>query len=157
MKHIANFKEKKRPRRRPFYASHAQQVKALNCMYLNHQNLDIADINSELLSKLNGYKQQDLRRTLYTPEEFITMDALVEKLVAAKLRCFYCDTHVHILYATVREPTQWSLDRIDNEQGHSATNTVISCLQCNLRRRRTSHKHFVFTSNLTVFKKSYSP
>ena len=30
---------------------------------------------------------------------------------------------------------QWSLDRIDNDYGHNHDNVVISCLECNLKRR----------------------
>lgn len=38
-----------------------------------------------------------------------------------------------LLYKLVREPKQWTLDRIDNEYGHCVDNIVLSCLECNLK------------------------
>jgi len=55
-----------------------------------------------------------------------------------------------LLYKLVREPKQWTLDRIDNEYGHSVDNIVLSCLECNLKRRRTNQNKFVFTKQLKI-------
>jgi len=55
-----------------------------------------------------------------------------------------------LLYKLVREPKQWTLDRIDNEYGHCVDNIVLSCLECNLKRRRTNQNKFVFTKQLKI-------
>jgi len=52
----------------------------------------------------------------------------------------------------VREPLQWSLDRLDNDNSHTKDNTVIACLDCNLKRRRRDADKFYFTKNLTIKK-----
>ena len=33
-----------------------------------------------------------------------------------------------ILYENVREPKQWSVDRINNDLGHNIDNFVLACL-----------------------------
>jgi hypothetical protein len=47
---------------------------------------------------------------------------------------------------------QWSLDRVDNNIGHNSGNVVISCLECNLKRRRTNKDAFMFTKNMVIIK-----
>ena len=45
---------------------------------------------------------------------------------------------------------QWTLDRIDNDQGHTYDNVVIACLECNLQRRRTNSDKFLFTKQMKI-------
>ena len=61
--------------------------------------------------------------------------------------------NVLLFYKNVREEKQWTLDRIDNNSGHSNINTVIACLQCNLQRRNTNDKKFLFTKQMRLIKK----
>ena len=70
------------------------------------------------------------------------------------LKCHYCKENVLIYYDIVRETKQWTLDRINNDLGHNHDNVVISCLGCNLKRRRTNEKAFLFTKQLNLIKKS---
>ena len=57
------------------------------------------------------------------------------------------------MYENKREPLQWTLDRIDNDIGHSNDNTVICCLKCNLDRRCINDKKFKFTKQMRLIKK----
>ena len=59
-----------------------------------------------------------------------------------------------IIRVKERENRQWTLDRIDNDIGHNHNNIVISCLECNLKRRRKSKDAFVFTQQLKIVKKT---
>ena len=61
-----------------------------------------------------------------------------------------------ILSKKVRDQQQWTLDRIDNSLGHHKDNVVISCLQCNLKRRTTEIDRFTFTKQLKITKLSES-
>ena len=107
-------------------------------------------IREEIVKKIQGYKQQDIKRDIYIPVDIIGYESVLEKLISCKLKCKYCLHTVLVIYKNVREPYQWSLDRIDNEIGHTTANTVISCLQCNLQRRNTSHAKFIFTKHMKV-------
>lgn len=72
----------------------------------------------------------------------ITLDETLELLLKSNLICIYCNHPVYILYMNWREPKQWTLDRIDNSLYHTYDNCVISCLQCNLKRREKDFMKF---------------
>ena len=109
-------------------------------------------IHQAIDTKVNGYKQQDVRRSLLDKETLVTQQEVVRKLQESRLRCHYCKCEVKVLFRTVRDPKQWTLDRIDNDSGHSSANTVISCLSCNLKRRRLDKEIFETTRNIVVRK-----
>ena len=70
-----------------------------------------------------------------------------------KNKCYYCKENVNVLYEIVREPKQWTLERLDNSFGHNHDNVVIACLNCNVRRRTMYHERYVFTKQLNIVKK----
>ena len=73
-------------------------------------------------------------------------------MVASKLKCYYCKCNMQIFYFKVRAMNQWTLDRIDNDLPHSNDNVIISCLKCNLERRRQNKDKFLFTKQLKINK-----
>ena len=98
----------------------------------------------ELEKKINGYKQQDIKRKLHDESTLINLKETVDKLLTCGMRCCYCDKRVKIIYRKVRDKYQWTLDRIDNDKNHSNDNTVIACLSCNLSRRRRTKEAYEF-------------
>ena len=106
----------------------------------------------EIAIKLNGYRNQDSLKNRLDLETFITVQQTIDLLVQSNLTCFYCKCFTPILYKNVRDGNQWSLDRIDNDKGHSHDNVVISCLQCNLRRKTMHPERYVFTKKLVITK-----
>ena len=82
----------------------------------------------------------ELRHLNDRKKTLITYDECVEKLVLSKLKCYYCLCDCILVYQHVREKKQWTLDRIDNDIDHSNENTVICCLECNLKKRTTTRK-----------------
>jgi len=58
-----------------------------------------------------------------------------------------------VLYKSVREPKQWSVERINNDYGHNKNNVTIACLSCNLSRRTMYHERYRFTKQLIIDKK----
>ena len=115
----------------------------------NSSNISIENV---IAKKIYGYKSQDIKKEIYNKDQLITLDETVEKLVASKLKCCYCSYKVLLIYKNVREPTQWTLDRKDNDLCHSCDNTVIACLKCNLQRRVTNVDKFEFTKKLKIQK-----
>lgn len=103
-------------------------------------------------TKIAGYKGQDMAKTLYDPTLFIEYDQVLASLAKSDLKCFYCRCQVQLFYEYVREPKQWSLERIDNARGHNTDNVEIACLECNLRRKTMYHERFVFTKQAVIVK-----
>jgi len=101
-----------------------------------------------LKNKLDSYKQQDKKKTYDAYDNFITLENVIEKLVAYNMRCYYCNSKTLILFKNVRTNYQWTLDRLNNYDEHSDANTIICCLKCNLQRRRKNSEKFKFTKQL---------
>ena len=110
-------------------------------------------LSQEIHKKLYGYKSQDMAKHLWDETKFISFQQCVELLIESRLSCFYCKHSVLVLYESVREPTQWSLERIDNAYGHNYDNVEIACLKCNISRRTMYHERYVFTKQLLNIQK----
>lgn len=135
--------------------SYTQQVNLINQLYMEHtttKNELTSVIVRELDRKISGYKQQDIKKEVYDEKCFITYNDVVEMLVACKLKCHYCSANMKIIYKLVRDDKQWSLDRIDNDYGHTRENTIICCLKCNLQRRCINKDKFEFTKKLSIIR-----
>ena len=102
--------------------------------------------------KVNSYKQQDKTKNLYNSEKLITGVQVIELLKSCEFLCYYCRKMVYILYKNVREPLQWTLERMNNDYGHNYDNVTIACLDCNLHRRTMYHERYVFTKQLVIKK-----
>ena len=110
-------------------------------------------VKKELERKIKSYKMQDIKKNKLDEENLIKLDECIDKLVLSKMKCYYCMEDMLLVYENVREPKQWTLDRIDNSIGHINENVVICCLNCNLKRGRINNKKFLFTKQLTIQKK----
>lgn len=100
--------------------------------------------------KVSGYRSQDVEKGILNESALINSSEIVGLLMGCKNKCHYCQEPVQLFYEYVREPRQWTLDRIDNDFGHNRGNVLIACLQCNLRRRTMYHERYVFTKQLTI-------
>jgi hypothetical protein len=107
-------------------------------------NIQIKASNANSISKkLSGYKSQDKRRG-WIPD--IELNDILELLKTNV--CRYCSIKVLVDYETKLHPMQWTLDRIDNNLPHNKDNVVLSCLRCNLEKRKRSVEHFLFPKNI---------
>ena len=104
----------------------------------------------QLNQKISGYKNQDIVKNIYEPDAFITLDSVIQLLMDSNLQCYYCKKDITVLYEIVREPLQWTLDRIDNNFGHNVGNLFVSCLSCNLRRKTIYHEKYVLTKTCST-------
>ena len=84
---------------------------------------------------------------------FISYDELLEKLVVSKLKCYYCRCECKLMYENIREKKQWTLDRLDNDQGHNRDNVVVSCLECNVKKGTMDDEKFKFAKQMRIIKK----
>jgi sulfatase maturation enzyme AslB (radical SAM superfamily) len=109
-------------------------------------------LREQIRQKIYNYYAQDMKKQLYNPENFITLEFILEKLKHCNLDCFYCREPVFLWYEIAREPKQWTVERIDNKIGHDIGNIEIACLSCNLKRRCMYHERYVFTKQMKIVK-----
>jgi hypothetical protein len=102
----------------------------------------------EIYNKMSGYKYQDTKKNIYNPELFVNIFYVLKKLSESKLKCYYCNENIKVLYENKRDPIQWSLERMDNKEGHNCNNVVIACLKCNLRRKTMLMQRYVETKKM---------
>jgi len=89
-----------------------------------------------------------LKKKLYSSENIVDLSYVLQKIEDSHLCCFYCKEPVLLFYKNVREPKQWTLERINNDYGHNKENVEIACLSCNVRRKTIYHERYVFTQKI---------
>jgi hypothetical protein len=134
------------------------QLKIINDLFNSSLN-DNDEINKIIKQQVNhkiaSYKSQDVIKNLYNEDKFIKFEDILEKMIESELKCYYCKDNMIVLYDFVREIKQWSVDRIDNNEGHNKDNFYLACLECNLKRRRQSDTKFLFTKQLNLLKSTF--
>jgi predicted metal-dependent hydrolase len=148
-----NITKEKKWRVKPDQLLPETQVELINQISEGIYDTRASDLMAnQITSKIASYKCQDLTKNIYSEEEFVDFGKVLELLKKCENKCFYCKKLVHILYENVREPLQWTLERIDNEFGHNKNNVEIACLNCNLHRRTMHHERYLFTKELNIVK-----
>jgi hypothetical protein len=131
--------------------NYKEQIKMINMLYFDNEFAHKKLLEREIDKKISSYKTQDINKNKYDGNN-INREETVEKLVASKLKCYYCKSNVLLFYNKVRDMEQWTLDRIDNNINHSNNNVIIACLKCNLQRRCQDKDKFLFTKQLKIIK-----
>jgi hypothetical protein len=125
-----------------------EQINYIRC----DDNKENKLVSQQIRQKIAGYRSQDMKKKLYNKTVFVNLEHVIDLLLKCENKCFYCKSKMNILYENVRDPKQWTLERIDNNNGHNIGNVVIACLECNLRRRCIYHERFLFTKQLSIEK-----
>jgi len=122
-------------------------------------SIDFDLISSELVTqqirtKISGYRSQDCEKGLFCENEFVCLQDVLDLIISSQAKCYYCQEPTMILYEFVREPKQWTLERLDNKYGHNRNNVVLACLRCNLRRRCMQSERYLKTKQMSVIVKT---
>jgi hypothetical protein len=157
---INNTKEEKKKRvitdtwsfELPTIVNQLQIITDISNNNMTHLDTISKTICQEINKKISSYKQQDLLKKRLNLEKFLTFESVIKKLIECELKCRYCKTDMFVLYDITREQKQWSIDRVDNNQGHNIDNYHLACLDCNLKRRRRTDEKFLFTKQLKLVK-----
>jgi len=107
-------------------------------------------IFKQIRDKISGYRAQDIEKKKFDEERFVNKDDVFSLFETSGLLCYYCKGPTRIIYEFVRDPKQWTLERLDNSMGHNRDNVVLSCLQCNLKRRCMKSEKYVETKAMSV-------
>jgi hypothetical protein len=131
-----------------------EQLYVINNIYNNNtlNNFIYKFTIREIENKINSYKHQDIKKNIFNGNLLIKYKEVINKLFISKLKCDYCSDNIKIIYRISRDNKQWTLDRINNDLCHSSSNTIISCLQCNIKRKLIDKYKFEFTKKLKIIK-----
>jgi hypothetical protein len=105
-------------------------------------------ILQQIRKKISGYLAQDRNKEKVNEELFVNVQDVIKLFKTSKMNCYYCKEKTEIMYELVREPKQWTLERLDNHFGHNRNNVVIACLSCNLRRRTMAKERYLQTKEM---------
>lgn len=136
------------------YLKHEEQFSLIKDL----SNSDVCEvIKKQINKKIYSYKQQDMKKKNYDEKsekykDFIDFDIIIQEMKNSDLKCHYCRNKMLILYENVRDNSQWTVDRINNDIGHIKENFHLVCLKCNLKRRRQNDEKYLFTSQLSINK-----
>ena len=111
----------------------------------------IKELYTQCSYKRSGYVQQDRLKKM-DGSLVLSVQDIASKLINCNLQCHYCTNTTTIFYENIRDPQQWTLDRLDNSIGHIKDNVVICCLSCNLRRKTMNEERYLFTKQLNIKK-----
>jgi len=134
------------------HSTRATQLAILSSIHAAAAESDKKILLAHLKTKQSGYKAQDAEKGIYDPTRFVAIDDIVSTLLRSELLCYYCKEWTKLFYEYVRDPKQWSLERLSNAEGHNRNNVVIACLECNMRRRTMYHERYLATKQLRVNK-----
>lgn len=135
--------------------SHFEQTSHLGQLYLLNNNKCTDNITEKIKRsieiKINNYKQQDIKKNRDI-SNIISYEDSILKLLLSKLICYYCSEYMTLTYENVRQPEQWTFDRIDNNISHTNDNIVVCCLKCNMKRKTLNSDNFKMSTNLKIKK-----
>ena len=137
------------------YFTYLKQIQLINSLYLEQSVEHAILAKGEITKKINGYKKQDIQKTLFDKDKIISLEQVVERLMESKLNCFYCRDHCEVLYKDVLSKKQWTLDRINNTLGHNHDNVVVCCLECNVKRGDMDSERFKRGKEIKIVRKQF--
>ena len=91
---------------------------------------DEATARKNVGCKLGSYKRTDAARGL---QNNLCMKDIAALKEAQENRCAACNISMLWCY-TPKDSRQFSIDRLDNAQGHTRNNVRLTCLECNRKR-----------------------
>ena len=109
------------------FFAYDKQMEVLRRLIADDQSLEERKFFiKEIKNKLDGYARQDVANGIHVHDlnAIISLDATIELLLVNKMRCAYCRECCQLIYKDVMAPRQWTLDRVDNDQGHNDGNVV---------------------------------
>jgi hypothetical protein len=87
--------------------------------------------------KINNHKREDrLKGREFTEETYITPLWVAERLIRCDNRCEICQKELKIAGYEGSDTDQISVDRINNDLAHLVSNCQITCLHCNVSKKK---------------------
>jgi hypothetical protein len=97
----------------------------------NLQVVKEGELELKMERKIAGYKVQDAKAgRLFEEANYVSVEYFKSLLDEQDHRCYMCAELVSLVWKD-KDPSQFTLDRLDNDLAHVKGNCVVSCLGCN--------------------------
>lgn len=137
-------KERWRATRKAYDIAHREQKRESSVRYYNsHKEIEAARhlkyVNENphiprLISIVSHSKRSDVRYNRLDLNHFIDRIFVEQLMVEQKMKCIYCDVDMKLDCDKLASELM-SIERVDNEIGHTKANCVLACYKCNLTRQ----------------------
>jgi hypothetical protein len=97
--------------------------------------MSLTEWTPALRRKLYEYRKQDRENGCHNRKTAISAEETVQLVAKANGKCAHCKRVVSFVKNGAMRGDGFSLDRKNNEIGHTRENCVVSCLKCNVKRR----------------------
>lgn len=113
----------------------------------DHISDHMIELHTKIIDKINSHRSYDKNRNFYYEQDFIDFEDIFMKICKQKGKCFYCKTKLKLINYKPYQGNQFSIDRLNSETSHTRINTVVSCLNCNVKKGKTSPHQYIKTMN----------
>ena len=83
-----------------------QTLNQVSCL---NKDKEMKTMNREIERKIYGYKHQDIEKNIYEPSEFLSFQNIIQQMMNCKMKCYYCDCEMFLLYEKVLESKQYHI------------------------------------------------
>jgi len=132
-KHRDTYKDKMREKNKKYYE---EQISEKNKKYNEDQKLT-NPLTTKIKRMVHNSIHCDVKyNRLYDPKDYIDEDFLHYVWNDQSQQCYHCNCEMTLDFNTQkRNPTQISIQRLNNDLPHIKINCVLSCLTCNVKRK----------------------
>jgi hypothetical protein len=100
-----------------------------------YYNMNLTEWTPVLRRRLYEYRKQDGENGVHDKRTAITAAQTLELVAKPNWKCKYCKRPVTFEKNLVMRGEGFTLDRRDNEIGHTQDNCVVACNQSNIKKR----------------------
>jgi hypothetical protein len=80
---------------------------------------------------INSSKSSDLNKNRYDETNHITLEFLQEQHIKQQNKCGYCQIDMEFTFDQNKNPNKITIERINNDIGHTIDNCIFACFKCN--------------------------
>jgi hypothetical protein len=95
-------------------------------VYIGESGAKNLSVASTIKRKIAGHKEYDVSKGFYDKENFADERWVRKQLKNVGRRCYHCNVEF-----SWTGNTQLSIDRYDNDMGHTKSNCSVICVSCN--------------------------
>jgi hypothetical protein len=107
----------------------------------------MVELHTKIVDKISSHRSYDKGRNIYDEITFVDFEDIFMKICRQRGKCNYCKTKLKLINYKPYQGNQFSIDRLNSNASHSRNNTVVSCLNCNVRKGKLTPQEYIKIMN----------